>query len=75
MSLDTVSIYPNPATSVLHIEMTQSIKQVTIYSMLGKAIVSTQSNTVDVSGLSNGLFLIKIEDENGSVLTERFLKN
>jgi hypothetical protein len=75
LSLDTVSIYPNPATSVLHIEMTQSIKQVTIYSMLGKAIVSTQSNTVDVSGLSNGLFLIKIEDENGSVLTERFLKN
>jgi hypothetical protein len=43
--------------------------------MLGKAIVSSQSNTVDVSGLSNGLFLIKIEDENGSVLTERFLKN
>jgi len=74
LAKNEIKLYPNPATSVLNIEMTQSIKQVTIYSMLGKEVLKTQNNTVDVSGLSNGFFLIKVEDENGSISTKPFIK-
>ncbi|WP_458628944.1 T9SS type A sorting domain-containing protein [Winogradskyella sp. PC D3.3] len=69
-----VKLYPNPAASVLNIEMTQDFKQATIYSVLGKEVLSTQNKNMNISGLSNGVFLIKIEDENGNVSTKRFIK-
>jgi len=69
-----VKLYPNPASSVLNIEMTQDFKQATIYSVLGKEVLSTQNKNINISGLSNGVFLIKIEDANGNVSTKRFIK-
>ncbi len=54
--------------------MTQNIKQATVYSMLGKEVLKTQNKQIDVSRLLNGVFLIKIEDENGNVSTKRFIK-
>jgi len=69
-----IKLYPNPTTSILNIEMTQNLKQVSIYSVLGSEVLRTQNETIDVSGLSNGIFLIKIEDENGNVSTKRFVK-
>ncbi|MBU2922930.1 T9SS type A sorting domain-containing protein [Winogradskyella psychrotolerans] len=69
-----IKLYPNPTTSILNIEMIQSLKQVSIYSVLGTEVLRTQKETIDVSGLSNGIFLIKIEDENGNVSTKRFVK-
>ncbi|WP_225035032.1 T9SS type A sorting domain-containing protein [Winogradskyella sp. SM1960] len=69
-----IKLYPNPTTSILNIKMTQNLKQVSIYSVLGSEVLRTQNETIDVSGLSNEIFLIKIEDENGNVSTKRFVK-
>ncbi|WP_179336890.1 T9SS type A sorting domain-containing protein [Winogradskyella ludwigii] len=73
-NLNSISLHPNPTSSMLNIEMTQNIKQATVYSMLGKEVLKTQNKQIDVSRLSNGVFLIKIEDENGNVSTKRFVK-
>lgn len=67
-------LYPNPTSSIINIEMTQNLKHVFIYSVLGAEVLNTQDKTIDVSSLSNGVFLIKIEDENGNVSTKRFVK-
>ena len=69
-----IRLYPNPTNSILNIEMNQVFKQATIYSVLGKEVLKTQNKTIDVSSLSKGLFLIKIENEVGNVLTKRFIK-
>ncbi|WP_418638288.1 LamG-like jellyroll fold domain-containing protein [Winogradskyella sp.] len=74
VSENDIKLYPNPTTSILNIEMTQNLKQVSIYSVLGAEVLRTQNETIDVSGLSNGIFLIKIEDETGNVTTKRFVK-
>ena len=73
-SLNTVSIYPNPTTSVVNIKMNAVLKQATVYSMLGKQVLKTQNNAINVSGLSNGMYVITIEAENGNVSTKRFIK-
>ncbi|WP_225035033.1 T9SS type A sorting domain-containing protein [Winogradskyella sp. SM1960] len=73
-NLNSVSISPNPANSMLNIEMNQAYKQATIFTVLGKEVLKTQDKTINVSGLSKGLFLIKIENESGNVLIRRFIK-
>jgi len=69
-----VSLYPNPTTSVLNIKMTNHLKQATIYSVLGRKVLETTSKTIQTSNLKAGLYLIKIEDENGNVSTQKFIK-
>ncbi|WP_458628942.1 T9SS type A sorting domain-containing protein [Winogradskyella sp. PC D3.3] len=69
-----IKLYPNPTTSVLNIEMKANLKYATVYSVLGAKVLETKSNMINTSNLKTGLYLIKIEDENGNVSTKRFIK-
>lgn len=68
-SMLSVKIYPNPASSYITVDAgTQTIESFVIYNTLGQ-IVKTQSfksSNIDISELSNGTYLLKIEDEYGS---------
>ena len=68
------TIYPNPTTTVLNIKMNSNFKNATIYSVLGAKVLETTSKTITTSNLKNGMYLIKIETENGSISTKRFFK-
>ncbi|WP_458628941.1 leucine-rich repeat domain-containing protein [Winogradskyella sp. PC D3.3] len=71
---NTVSIYPNPTTSVLNIKMDSNLKRATIYSTLGAIVLETTSKTIATANLKSGFYLIRIEDENGNIATNRFIK-
>ncbi|MGB0981338.1 MAG: LamG-like jellyroll fold domain-containing protein [Winogradskyella sp.] len=72
--VEEFSIYPNPTTTVLNIKMKSNLKRATIYSVLGAKVLETTSKTITTSNLKNGMYLIKIETENGSISTKRFIK-
>ncbi len=69
-----VKLYPNPTNSVLHIKMPQSLKQATIYSVLGAKVLQTQSTSINTVNLKSGMYLITIEDKTGSLKTKSFIK-
>ncbi|WP_452229834.1 T9SS type A sorting domain-containing protein [Lacinutrix sp. MEBiC02404] len=69
-----IKLYPNPTSSVLNIKMKNNLKQATVYSLLGAKVLETKSSTINTSNLNTGMYLITIEDENGSVATKRFIK-
>jgi hypothetical protein len=71
---NTVSLYPNPATSVLNIEMPQNLKQATIYNIVGTKVLQSTSKILNTANLKSGMYLISIEDETGNVATKRFIK-
>jgi hypothetical protein len=71
------SIYPNPSTTDFTIDLTNKIKsdiRINIYSIDGKEVYFEKIENaeghllkqINVSGLSKGLYLIKIETENNS---------
>ena len=65
-----LKIYPNPANDYLTIESKNiKIESIEIYSLLGqkmKSDLQLKSNRLDVSDLSNGLYLLKVNSESGS---------
>jgi len=73
-SHETVSLYPNPTSSILNIKMKNTLKQATVYSVLGAKVLDTTSKSLNTANLKSGLYLITIEDENGSIATKRFMK-
>ncbi|MBT8276806.1 MAG: T9SS type A sorting domain-containing protein [Bacteroidia bacterium] len=53
-----------------------SIKKIAIYNQLGQLVFSaTDTNTIDISSLDQGLYYCKIQDENGTIGSKKILKN
>ncbi|WP_396177837.1 kelch repeat-containing protein [Flavobacterium sp.] len=70
------TIYPNPASSILNIQTEQSILDLKIVDIAGRAtaVRTTANNSVDVSDLSNGIYFIEIRTNEG-LFKEKFIKN
>jgi hypothetical protein len=73
-SFDDFSIYPNPTSGLLNIAGNENINSVTVYSVLGKLVLTAQSKTIDVSQLKSGIYLMYIEDKLGNINIKRFIK-
>ncbi|RXJ50132.1 T9SS type A sorting domain-containing protein [Gelidibacter gilvus] len=78
-SLSEFKMTPNPGRSKFILQLPAGVSNVKIqvYDVLGKNIlnrsVSTLSTTIDVSKWNNGVYLVRVTSENGT-LTKRFVK-
>lgn len=71
------SIFPNPTNNSLKINLLSEneIQNSVIYNLLGQKLISSKSQqTIDVSSLQQGTYLIEVETQSGTV-TKRFIKN
>ena len=69
------TLYPTPSTSQLNIESSEKIDEINIIDLSGttlKTIVNPK-NKIDVSLLSQGLYLLQIQSSNG-ITNKRFVK-
>lgn len=75
-----VTIYPNPANSILNIgnKSNESVQSISIYTINGALVKEEKSSTslqsVLVNDLEDGIYMIKIQ-MNSQVLNYKFLKN
>lgn len=71
-----ISIYPNPANIVLHIDCLQSINmQVMFYDYTGKLVYNTTlnelKNTINLDKFCTGLYTLRILNNNLQIRTEK----
>jgi len=72
--LHEIKVYPNPATNKLSIESNQNIDSYIIYNLLGeKQLEGRYKDNIDISMLSNGMYLIQIENTT-TFSTIKFIK-
>ncbi|WP_336960589.1 T9SS type A sorting domain-containing protein [Chryseobacterium contaminans] len=70
-----ISIYPNPSTDFITIDSKEGLKKVTISSLEGKIVVTTEnSGKIDVSKLSKGVYILQGELKNGAVISKKIIK-
>ena len=65
-----ISIYPNPTTSVLHIDIENKNTEIKIYDMLGNVVLTSYSSQIDVSFLQSGIYFLQIENN-----VQKFVRN
>ncbi|MBW6534510.1 MAG: endonuclease [Mariniphaga sp.] len=70
-----VSIYPNPASSQLFLNTNLVIKSVVIYSVRGelKLLKTGNIKNIDVSGLQNGMYFLRIQTNLDEFIHKKFL--
>ena len=71
------SIYPNPTTGKLTIEIgTEVITSIAVTNLLGEVVLQpqVQQSTIDISSLSTGMYILNIATKNGKS-AQRVFKN
>jgi photosystem II stability/assembly factor-like uncharacterized protein len=68
-------LYPNPVHSTLYINSSYQNEAISIYDLQGKLILSNPNinNQINVSRLPRGVYVIKINDSNNSIVN-KFIK-
>ena len=55
------SLYPNPAQDYIRVHSEKPIKMVSILNILGQKVHITTESNIQLSGWSNGIYIMKIE--------------
>ena len=74
-----IRIYPNPANSVVNVDLLQQFTNVEVYSMVGSLLysgsVSGNLLKLDISKFDRGVYFLKLINQNsGDQTTTRFIK-
>ena len=73
-----VSVYPNPTSEVLNIELSEMATSINIIGLDGKVLshndVNSLSTSVDVSMLKSGMYFYEVISESGKMIRKSFVK-
>ena len=71
-----IAVHPNPAQDILNIETSKAFTDISVYDLLGKKVTgaTASSRSIDVSNLSQGLYIVKATDENNGLHSIKFIK-
>ncbi|WP_343747697.1 T9SS type A sorting domain-containing protein [Fluviicola sp.] len=70
-----ISVYPNPATTVLNIQSQEAISAVSILTTDGKVVATGDSSSINVEALNAGMYIYRITTISGKMETGNFVKN
>jgi hypothetical protein len=67
-SQSSLIIYPNPASDILKIQLPREYinESIQIYNSLGclvKRVKLSQSNSIDIKGLPNGIYFLRLDNQ------------
>jgi hypothetical protein len=75
---EKINVYPNPTSGILNISNLDliKVKNITIYNQLGQILLENKNsiNQIDVSNLSEGLYILTIETNDNKKYSESFIK-
>ncbi len=74
--IQKVVLFPNPVKNTLNIKLTHPsiINEINIYNSIGQLVLtSIHNDSIDVSALTAGTYLIKVHSDN-QLVTEKFIK-
>lgn len=73
-ALTEMSLYPNPTSGILNINATEATSAVEVFNVIGDKVYSGNlikgNNAIDLSGLANGTYIVKM-NSNNQTLTKK----
>lgn len=71
-----IKIFPNPSQDIITIEsIANTVLRIEVFDVYGKKVLNqTAINTMNVSSLASGIYVLKIKDENGGIKSAKMIK-
>lgn len=71
---DAIAIFPNPTSGILNINAIEATSSVEVFNVIGDKVYTSSlvkgNNVVDLSGLANGAYFVKL-NSNGAITTKK----
>ncbi len=72
---NNISIYPNPTSNTFVINLNVDVlKKAIIYNHLGQKVKEITTKEVNISNLSNGIYVVRITSQNDKIATKKIIK-
>jgi hypothetical protein len=73
-----ISLYPNPSRDNLYVQCSERIQQLKVYDLNGRVLMQQTCQMpawiLPVRNLKNGIYVIRLEMENGEVASRQYVK-
>jgi hypothetical protein len=69
------TLSPNPVTDITTIVSTEAVEAVTVYNSLGQKVWAGNSNSIDLTGLQQGVYMAQVTFEGNRTATRKIVKN
>lgn len=67
-------LYPNPTSDVVTFQSNSTIKEVTVFNMVGQQVWRGTTSRIDLTAVENGIYIVSIQDENNKIHTQKIIK-
>lgn len=62
-----VDIYPNPTSDYINVKLDEPVKNINLYDLSGKLVLSTVDNKINVSELNKGTYMLMVNTGTSTV--------
>jgi len=67
-------MYPNPTSDAISLKSEQLIKNIQLFDLKGRLIITTKEKTINTTNLASGNYIVKIHFLNGRIANKRIIK-
>lgn len=78
LNLDYVqgtSIYPNPTDGALYVQTSREVARIELYGLSGEKLLESRETTLDLHGLQEGMYVLMVHFADGTVHSEKVIRN
>ena len=74
---NNITVFPNPSSGIINLKSDHAISSLRIYNMIGNLILienlSLKKSILNIESLTNGIYFIEVELNNGSILNKKII--
>ncbi len=69
-----IFVYPNPTANRIYIQA-DSIKKVVLFDLMGRKVLETNQDQIDISNMSSGSYILQVTTQNNTTESFKIIKN
>jgi hypothetical protein len=74
-TIDNFFVFPNPTNNIITVSSHQIIQEIQVLDIAGKSVITiSNSNTVDLSSMAQGLYFLTMQFANGATGNSKIMK-
>ena len=74
LAAKSISIYPSPTSNNIYVTGNKKISAPELYNNNGQKVLQGSGNSMDLTKITNGVYILKIITDNGEISTSKIIK-